>query len=159
MLLPAFAMLHVFRPGLLNWIVSFVLALVWANWFEYFYHRWLDHTPGMYFEAKHRVHHAKPNSEEHTNLGDKPIMTAGMFVVNWIPVLIADLFLHWGFSGPVLVGFVFYVLVMEEVHWRAHHGGWIPASWREYHLNHHKRPLTKFNIFVPIFDWLFGTIS
>jgi hypothetical protein len=163
--IPATLVAFHWHPSLLVWLVSFPLALLWANWFEYAYHRWADHTPGSYFEKKHRAHHGRPEHEDHLNLGDTPLTTTGMFLVNWLPVLGIDLWLKVGFSAPVLFAFVLYVIVMEEVHWRMHTGEWVPKSWRKYHLAHHgqgEHPTgghTKFNIFLPIFDWFFDTID
>src|SRR5271157_2978526 len=122
--LPALAIIFHWHPSLLNWLISFPLALLWANWFEYAYHRWADHTPGLYFEKKHRRHHAAPYNEDHHNLGDNPLTTIGMFAFNWLPVLFVDMWLKIGFSAPVLLAFVLYVIVMEEAHWRIHAGGW-----------------------------------
>src|ERR1700676_1171820 len=80
--IPALVLAFHFHPSLLIWLVSMPLAFVWANWFEYAYHRWADHTPGLYFERKHREHHADPENEDHHNLGDNPLTTLGMFLVN-----------------------------------------------------------------------------
>jgi len=163
--LPALAIIFHWHPSLLNWLISFPLALLWANWFEYAYHRWADHTPGLYFEKKHRRHHAAPYNEDHHNLGDNPLTTIGMFAFNWLPVLFVDMWLKIGFSAPVLLAFVLYVIMMEEAHWRIHAGEWVPESWRIYHYGHHglgPEPTggrTKYNIFLPIFDWIFGTIG
>ena len=48
----------------------------------------------------------------------------------------------------------------SPVHWRIHMGGWLP-SWlrfgREHHLIHHDRPAGRYNVFLPLFDWLLGT--
>jgi hypothetical protein len=61
--------------------------------------------------------------------------------------------------------FVVYVITLEEIHWRIHENEPVPESWRQYHFAHHgmgKNPTggrTKFNIFLPIFDWLFDTIA
>jgi hypothetical protein len=163
--IPAVAALLHWHPSILTWLIASPVAILWANWFEYAYHRWLDHEPGSRFEREHRKHHAQPNNEEFHNLGDNPLVTMGMFVVNWTPVLIADLFLKIGFSAPVLFAFVLYVLVMEEVHWRIHENEWVPEAWRRYHYGHHgigqgaTGGRSKYNIFLPIFDWLFGTLA
>jgi hypothetical protein len=164
-LLPAVAAFMAWHPSLLTCLIAFPLAIIWANWFEYAYHRWADHTPDTYFEKKHRKHHAKPYHEDHHNLGDNPLTTLGMFAINWLPVLFADMYFKIGFSAPVMLAFVIYVLVMEEAHWRIHTGEWVPESWRIYHFAHHGMGPTptggrsKFNIFLPIFDWLFGTMD
>jgi sterol desaturase/sphingolipid hydroxylase (fatty acid hydroxylase superfamily) len=163
-LIPAvlLGLLYPASPAL--WAVSFALGFLWANLFEYFYHRWLDHTPGCYFEKKHRTHHKDPEDDEAVNLGNG-WETFGMFVVNSVPVVAASLWSGVHFAAPVMAAFVAYVLTTEEAHWRVHMGGWVPAWVRRYHLSHHGRGAgatggnTKFNIFLPIFDWVFGTID
>jgi hypothetical protein len=164
-LIPAYILASFFHPSATTWIIGLFGGLLWANWFEYAYHRWADHKPGSYFEKEHRKHHAHPEDEEHVNLGGGPALTAGMFIVNGLPVVLADIWLRVGFSAPVLVAFVIYVLAMEETHWRVHMGGWIPKWVLAYHLSHHamgEEPTggqTKFNIFVPLFDWVCGTMG
>jgi len=164
-LIPAFILWLFFRPSAFTWIAGLCGGLLWANWFEYAYHRWLDHTPGLYWEKEHRKHHSKPEDEDHVNLGSSPFDTFLMFAVNCTPVACADIWYQTGFSAPVFVAFVLYVLVMEEVHWRVHMGGWVPKWVKTYHLSHHamgEKPTggqTKFNIFVPIFDLLFDTMG
>src|SRR5579863_10166908 len=71
-----------FRPSAFTWIAGLCGGLLWANWFEYAYHRWLDHTPGLYWEKEHRKHHSKPEDEDHVNLGSSPFDTFLMFAVN-----------------------------------------------------------------------------
>lgn len=157
-LVPAlfFALKHPVNP--IHWLIFFAAGLVWANWFEYVYHRWVDHVPGTPFEAGHRKHHAKPSDEGHINLGDTGWTTLGMFLVNSIPLYFLDRWLQMGFTGPVLASFVTYVIAIEEIHWRIHTGsGWVPGWARAYHLRHHDRPLEKYNICFPIFDGLFHT--
>lgn len=164
-LIPAYILWSFFHPSASIWIIGLLSGLLWANWFEYAYHRWLDHTPGTYFEKMHRLHHAEPRNGEHVNLGSNPFQTFMMFIVNCVPVVGMDIWLRIGFSTPVMVAFVIYVLTTEEVHWRCHMGGWVPGVVKEYHLSHHamgEGPTggqTKFNIFMPIFDVLFDTMG
>lgn len=160
-LIPAAILCHMFHPSALTWCIGIFGGLVWANWFEYFYHRWLDHTPGNFFERKHRAHHAEPEHDGHINFGENPIWTLAVYAINGLPVVLADLYwLHSGISAVLLTAFIFYVLLTEEVHWQIHTGGWVPfKSWRDHHLAHHKRPLSRFNVFFPLFDWLFRTMN
>lgn len=156
---PAAVLAAKFPLSAMRWLLWFLVGLLWANWFEYAYHRWADHKSGSYFERAHRVHHAKPKDERNINLGETGLTTFVMFLVNGGPAILLDgLWLHSGFSAPLLAAFVFYVLAIEEIHWRVHTGGWIPFHLgRRYHLEHHARPTTRFNICVPLFDWIFGT--
>jgi len=55
-----------------------------------------------------------------------------------------------------------YFIITEEVHWRIHLGGWLPpglSAARAYHLRHHDTPDARFNVFLPIFDLLFGNLG
>jgi len=164
-LIPAYILASFFHPSASTWIIGLFAGLLCANWFEYAYHRWLDHTPGLRWEKLHREHHKAPLDETHVNLGSTPFDTFMMFIVNCTPVVCADIWYQKGFSAPVMVAFVIYVLVMEEVHWRVHMGGYVPQWIKSYHLSHHAMGdtptggKTKFNIFVPIFDWVFGTMG
>lgn len=61
-----------------------------------------------------------------------------------------------------LVGFTVYFISVEEIHWRIHLGGWLPPGLRrgrEYHLAHHDIPDARFNVFLPIFDLVFGNCA
>jgi sterol desaturase/sphingolipid hydroxylase (fatty acid hydroxylase superfamily) len=58
------------------------------------------------------------------------------------------------------VSFRAYLVVPEEIHWCIHLGEWLPLGLRtarEHHIAHHDRADTRFNVFLPLFDWLFGT--
>jgi hypothetical protein len=157
-LIPAVLLAAKFPVSPIKFTLWFLIGLVWANWFEYVYHRWADHMSGTSFERKHRVHHAQPSNGKHINLGENGLTTLMMFVINGGPVVTLDLWLHGGFSSPFLIACVIYVLLIEEIHWRSHMGGWLPASLKAYHLDHHKHPLGRFNICFPLFDWIFGTL-
>jgi hypothetical protein len=160
-LLPALLIALHFHPSPLTWLLGILGGALWANWFEYAYHRWLDHTPGQFFEKKHRVHHAEPENDGHVNFGENIFWTFMVYFINGLPVVLTDfLWLRSGFSAAVLAAFVGYVLLTEEIHWRVHMGGWIPFNiGAAHHRMHHKRPLTRFNVFLPLFDWLLGTMG
>ena len=73
---------------------------------------------------------------------------------------LAEVLLKLRISPGIFIAFTVYVIAIEEVHWRIHVGGWLP-SWlhfgREHHLIHHDRPDGRYNVFLPLFDWLLGT--
>jgi hypothetical protein len=164
-IIPTVILEYMQHPSPIMWVLAFACGFVWANWFEYLYHRWLDHTPGLWFEEKHREHHVDPPDAVAVNLGTNGWTTLGMFLVNGIPMVALSFISGLHFAAPVMAAFVTYVLLTEEVHWRVHLGGWVPAWVRRYHLSHHGKGMkptgarTKYNIFLPLFDWIFGTIS
>ncbi|PYT84794.1 MAG: hypothetical protein DMG40_00735 [Acidobacteria bacterium] len=147
-----------------HWLVGFAVGLVWANAFEYFYHRYLLHLPGNYLGRMHELHHASvgtPLEVEHLNLGGTPPLVLAAFVLNGLLVtFFGEVLFKLRISPGIFIAFTVYVILMEEVHWRIHVGGWLPA-WlnfgRDHHLHHHDRPDARYNVFFPLFDWLLGT--
>jgi Fatty acid hydroxylase superfamily len=144
-----------------KFLAGFFVGLLWANAFEYVYHRFLLHTPGNFTSRGHLEHHASvgtPFEAEHVNLGGSPLWVVLLFVLNSAPVIAADLLLRLGAAPGILVGFAVYLILVEEVHWRIHVGGWLPPGLRAaraYHLAHHDRPDSRYNIFLPLFDRIF----
>ena len=162
---PAAVMAYLRLPRPAMWLVGLLFGFVWANFFEYALHRWILHVPGTYAGEGHLLHHASvgmPNEPLYVNLGGKPIWVVLMFVGNGGPVVAADWFLHLGFAPGALVSFSLYFILTEEIHWRFHMGGWLPA-WldraRARHMAHHDRPDHDYAIFWPLFDRVFGSAS
>ncbi len=163
--LPA-AILGILTPGKPGrWVIGFLVGLLWANAFEYIYHRFLLHLPRSFLGRRHLRHHISvgtPFEAEHANLGGSPFWVALLFVINGAPVVAFDLMFRLGVAPGMLIGFLVYLVAVEEVHWRIHLGGWLPPGLRfakEHHLTHHERSDARFNIFLPLFDWLFRSGS
>lgn len=163
--LPAIVLYAALPARPVNLVISFAAGFLWANYFEYAYHRYLLHLPGTSLARKHLEHHmtvGAPNEAENVNLGSAPIWVALLFAINGVPVILADLLFGFRSAPGVLVAFTIYFLVTEELHWRIHLGESLPLgleSTRRYHLSHHTRPNARFNIFLPLWDFLFGTAS
>ncbi len=157
---PAVLLCIFFPSSLRRSLVGFAAGLLWSNFFEYAYHRFLLHLPGTFLAQKHLGHHmtvGTPTEAEHVNLGGSPIWVSLLFAVNCIPVVIVDLLIRLLIAPGVLVAFTIYFIVTEEFHWRIHLGGWLPPGFRGargHHLAHHARPNARFNIFLPLWDWL-----
>jgi Fatty acid hydroxylase superfamily len=160
--LPALILIHDFPIPWEKWVIGFLAGLVWANGFEYLYHRYLLHLPRNFLSLGHLQHHSSvgtPQEPDHVNLGSSPLWVVVLFVINEALVIAFDLPLHLGIAPGMFLGFVAYQVLVEEFHWRIHLGGWLPPGlrWtREYHLAHHDRPDGRFNIFLPLFDAVFG---
>ena len=163
--LPAIGLYAALPARPLTLLISFVAGFLWANYFEYAYHRYLLHLPGTSLARKHLEHHSTvgaSNEAENVNLGSAPIWVALLFAINGIPVILGDVLFGFRSAPGVLVAFTVYFLVTEELHWRIHLGESLPLgleSTRRYHLSHHTRPNARFNIFLPLWDFLFGTAS
>jgi hypothetical protein len=150
-----------------SWLISlaagFVVGLIWGNGFEYVYHRWLLHQSGTANAAGHREHHAQigtPEQAEHVALITSPLNVALLFVINGVPAfLLTALTRQWGILAGLFLGWAVYLIATEEIHWRIHLNGWLPPGLRfarAYHMSHHDRPNTRYNVFLPLFDLLFG---
>ena len=62
-----------------------------------------------------------------------------------------------GWTAGVFASFAIYYIAFEEIHWRTHMGGWLPRWLRpaaRHHMLHHARDTGRFNVFLPVFDWL-----
>lgn len=146
-----------------SYATGFLIGALWANAAEYLYHRFLSHVPGTSFHRGHLQHHATqgtPEEPEHISFGGSVPKMIVIFLFNCLPVAALDWRLHWGILPGYVLGLTIYFILGEEVHWRIHMGGWLPPGLRqsrEYHFAHHDRPESRFNIFLPLFDWLLGT--
>jgi hypothetical protein len=80
-----------------------------------------------------------------------------IFITNTLLFAVPDQLLHLRILTGISAAFLTYMVVGIEVHLRIHDGRWVPNAWRAHHLSHHARPLTNFNIFLPVFDWLLGS--
>lgn len=156
-----------FYPASGSWFLVFaglIVGLIWGNAFEYVYHRLLLHRPRSPLRTGHLEHHAQlgtPEEAEHVALISSPLNIVLLFVINGVPAfLIASLMGLWGILCGVLIGWTVYVMVTEEIHWRIHMNGWLPAGLRfarAYHMSHHGIPNSRYNVFLPAFDFLLGS--
>lgn len=151
------------RPG--RWVIGLAIGLVWANAFEYFYHRYLLHWTKTSFGQGHLLHHSTvgtPQEAEHVTFGESPRYVALLFVINGLPVLAFESLGRVGIGAGILLGFTCYFVLVEEIHWRIHLGGWLPwglCAARDYHIAHHDIPDGCFNVYLPLCDVLFGTFK
>lgn len=68
----------------------------------------------------------------------------------------------WVILSGVRIGWSVYLIATEEIHWRIHMNGWLPLGLRfarAYHMSHHGIPNSRYNVFLPLFDYLFGSIG
>ncbi len=143
-----------------------VLAgLVYANGFEYCLHRFLLHCGHGFFSQQHMVHHAtlkSPEAARYVNFSSNPWGVVALFGANALLFLVLQWIFHNGWVAGVFVSFTLYYVAFEEIHWRTHMGGWLP-TWLQpaarHHLRHHADDTDRFNVFLPMFDWLVWQIS
>jgi hypothetical protein len=142
--------------------VGFVLGFFYANGFEYCLHRFLLHSGRGIFCQQHMVHHTtlhSPEAARYVNFSSNPWGVVALFIANAIPFLLLQWMFHSVWTAGVFASFALYYIAFEEIHWRSHMGGWLPRWIRpaaRHHLMHHAQDTGRFNVFLPIFDWLTG---
>jgi hypothetical protein len=146
------------------WLLGFIVGLIWGDAFEYVYHRWLLHRPRSPLGTGHHEHHAQIGTSEeaeHVALISSPLNILLLYVINGVPAfLVASRMGLWGSLSGVFIGWTAYLIVTEEIHWRIHMNGWLPPGLRfarAYHMSHHDIPSSRYNVFLPLFDLLFGS--
>ena len=143
-------------------VFGLVLGFFYANGFEYALHRFVLHAGRGIFGKQHMVHHTTLNSPEaarYVNFSRNPWGVVALFFANGALFLIFQWIFRNGWTAGVFAGFAIYYGAFEEIHWRAHMGGWLPSWLRpaaRHHMLHHAKDTGRFNVFLPIFDWLVG---
>jgi sterol desaturase/sphingolipid hydroxylase (fatty acid hydroxylase superfamily) len=161
--LPAAILASTFPGGPQRYLIGFVVGILWANAFEYWYHRSLLHGSVNTLSRRHMEHHAASGTAEeaeHVNFGKSPCWVALLFLANGSPAILADVILGLRIAPGILAAFTIYFVLAEEIHFRIHLNGSLPPGLRAakmYHLLHHDRPDSRFNVFLPLFDWVCGT--
>ncbi len=163
-ILPAVFLGFYFSFSWERWLFGVLFGLIWGNAFEYAYHRWLLHRPHNPLGTGHREHHAgigTPEGPEHIALASSPLNVFLLFAVNSIPALLICLLTGlWAILSGVFIGWMVYLILAEEIHWRIHMNGRLPTGLqfaRAYHGSHHDVPNSRYNIFLPLCDLLMGT--
>jgi hypothetical protein len=140
-----------------------LVGLFYANGFEYAFHRIVLHWHSGFFAQQHRRHHSTwcaPDEALYVNFARTPWAVGALFIVNAIPVGLAEGVFHLGWASGMFVIFTLYYVAFEEIHWRTHVSGWLPPWLRfaaRHHLLHHAGAEEHFNVFLPVLDWLLGT--
>ena len=139
-------------------MLGILAGVIYANGFEYLLHRFFLHWGKGYLVKQHGLHHSSPpNSARYVLFSSSAGVVVLVFVLNAIPVFTIG---HWaggGFVAGMFAAFTGYYIAYEEVHWRIHVGGlprWMRFA-RRHHMLHHNGDDSRYNVFLPIFDWVF----
>ncbi len=140
---------------------GFVAGVLYANGFEYVLHRFFLHWGEGFLVQRHGLHHDTAGAVEeprYVNFATSPWVVVLVFVLNALPVFALEFLLRTGFAVGIFLGFTLYFIAYEEIHWRFHLGGWLPGwlrAARNHHMLHHGAFEGRYNVFLPIFDWVF----
>jgi xanthine/uracil permease len=142
-------------------VAGFLAGILYANAFEYVLHRFFLHWGQGFLVQRHGLHHetaGAPEEPRYVNFATSPLVVVLVFVLNALPIFALELFVNIALAVGIFAGFTLYFIAYEEIHWRFHLGGWLPG-WlrlaRNHHMLHHGGFEGRYNVFLPIFDWLF----
>ena len=145
----------------LRLVAGFLVGVLYANGFEYVLHRFFLHWGEGFLVQRHGLHHDAAGAAEeprYVNFATSPWVVVLVFVLNALPVFALEFFLRTGLAVGIFAGFTLYFIAYEEIHWRFHLGGWLPGWLRAakgHHMLHHGGFEGRYNVFLPIFDWIF----
>lgn len=154
-----------FAPSRIGFIFGLLAGFVYANGFEYCLHRFLLHCGHGIFSQQHMVHHStlkSPEEARYVNFSRNPWGVVALFFANALPFFVLEWISKNGWVAGAFVSFALYYIAFEEIHWRTHMGGWLPgwlASAARHHLKHHASDTGRFNVFLPMFDWIVWQVS
>jgi hypothetical protein len=152
---------HTWESALFRLGLGLSVGFTYANAFEYVLHRFLLHKGEGFLDRRHALHHdsaGAPEEARYVNFARSPLVVVLVFVVNAIPVVALEYFLRPGIGTGVFLGFTLYFIAYEEIHWRIHFGGlprWMNFA-RRHHMLHHGGFPSRYNVFLPLFDWIFS---
>jgi len=152
-------------PSWIGFIFGLLAGFIYANGFEYCLHRFLLHCGHGIFSQQHMVHHAtlkSPEAARYVNFSRNPWGVVAIFCANALPFFGVEWISKNGWVAGAFASFALYYIAFEEIHWRTHMGGWLPASLApaaRHHLRHHVDDTGRFNVFLPMFDWIVWQVS
>jgi hypothetical protein len=155
------ARVYGFGPYGAGALYGLLAGLLYANLFEYVLHRYVLHWGDGFLVGQHALHHnsaGTPEEPRYVNFASSPWVVVLLFAANAVPVFAIEQFFHLGLAPGMLAGFTAYYILYEEIHWRMHLGGWLPGwmrSARHHHMLHHGGFEGRYNVFLPLCDWIF----
>ena len=179
-----YALSHLNAVSLMEWLM-FPVVMLLVNFAEYYAHRWLGHRKtkhGKLFYSRHTGDHHSfflDKAMAYETVRDWRVV---LFPLYLIVAFVLGLILPLGYvlselvsmnvaciyAAAAMSGYLFYEVMhfsyhLPRGHWPEKVFSVIPGwqALRHLHVLHHKRDKmaeTNFNITLPIFDWLLGTL-
>lgn len=145
-------------------IALFFGAIFFWTFFEYFFHRYINHLDEYFPESKwarkiaftiHGVHHEYPRDKERLIMPPVPglIIVAILYLVFWL--LLDDLV--YAFMPGFMCGYLLYTYVHFSVHKRKA-PSFLKVQYRHHALHHYKYPEKAFGVSTTLWDHVFGTM-
>lgn len=150
--------------SVLSGVFLFMFALFFWTFFEYIFHRYINHIDEFFPESElarkiaftiHGIHHEYPRDRERLMMPPIPglLILAVLFVTylvllgNWV----------WVFMPGFMAGYMIYSFIHISVHKR-HVPSILKTQYRHHAIHHYKHPEKAFGVSTTLWDRVFGTM-
>lgn len=151
-------------PSLLTAVAVFLGAFLFWTFFEYVFHRYINHLDEFFPESKiaytiahtiHGIHHEYPRDKERLMMPPVPgLIIVGMLYLGFLLILGPWVYV---FMPGFMIGYLIYASVHIAVHKRK-----VPkilkTQYRHHALHHYKYPDKAFGVSTTFWDRIFGTM-
>lgn len=142
----------------------FVGAMFFWTFFEYFFHRYINHLDEYFPDSEwafkiaytlHGVHHEYPRDRERLIMPPVP----GMFIVVMLYIVFRLILgAHvYVFMPGFMTGYLIYTYIHISTH-KSHIPGYLKTLYRHHALHHYKYPEKAFGVSTTLWDRVFGTM-
>lgn len=142
----------------------FLGAIFFWTFFEYFFHRYINHIDEYFPESKwaqrlaytiHGIHHEYPRDKERLIMPPVPgLLIAGTLLL--IYYLILGPYAYIFFPG-FMTGYLLYTYVHYSTH-RSNIPSFLKVQYRHHAIHHYKYPDKAFGVSTTLWDRVFGTM-
>lgn len=151
-------------PSLTNAVLIFAGALFFWTFFEYFFHRYINHIDEHFPNSAwahtlaytlHGIHHEYPRDKERLIMPPVPGLLIVVLLYMVFRTLMGDMV--YLFMPGFMTGYLLYTHVHFSVHKRRV-PGYLKTQYRHHALHHYKYPEKAFGVSVRWWDRFFGTM-
>ncbi|MGD8427899.1 MAG: sterol desaturase family protein [Balneolaceae bacterium] len=145
-------------------VALFVGAMFFWTFFEYFFHRYINHLDEYFPNSElakkiaftiHGIHHEYPRDRERLIMPPIPgLLIAAVLYLGYL-ILLGNLV--YVFMPGFMTGYLCYTYVHIRVH-KPNVPSFLQSQYRHHALHHYKYPEKAFGVSTTLWDHVFGTM-
>lgn len=147
-----------------NGFLIFAGAVIFWTFFEYFFHKYINHLDEYFPESKianniaysiHGIHHEYPRDKERLIMPPVPglLILASLFAI-FIIIMGPYVFI---FMPGFMSGYLLYTFVHYSIH-KTPVPSYLKVQYKHHAIHHYKFPNKAFGVSTTIWDRVFGTM-
>lgn len=142
----------------------YIGAVFFWTFFEYFFHRYINHLDDYFPESRlarqvaytiHGIHHEYPRDKERLIM--PPIPGLMVVAILYLVFTITMAELVYIFMPGFMTGYLIYTYVHISLH-KPKMPSWLKVQYRHHALHHYKYPEKAFGVSTTLWDRVFGTM-